>query len=115
MARKTIAERIAQLDAQKKALQARAGKQQRANDTRRKVLLGALILQRIENDHKSGGMLRDFLEHELPGFLTRDADKVLFEDLLGAVKSSASATPTPVSEPPKNAVETLMRRVEEDI
>ena len=40
MARKTIAERIAQLDAQKKALQARAGKQERADDTRRAGLFG---------------------------------------------------------------------------
>ena len=41
MAKKSIAERIAQLEAQKKTLQARLGKQERAKDTRRKVLLGA--------------------------------------------------------------------------
>ena len=77
MARKSIAERIAQLDAQKKALQARAGKQERANDTRRKVLLGALVLHRLENagDAEFSKRLGDWLRRELPGFLTRDSDK----------------------------------------
>lgn len=41
MARKSIEERLAQLDAQRATLKARLGKQERANDTRRKVLLGA--------------------------------------------------------------------------
>ena len=34
MARKTIEQRLAQLDAQRTALKARLGKQERANDTR---------------------------------------------------------------------------------
>ncbi len=51
MARRTIEERIARLEAQKKSLQARRGKQERARDTRRKVLLGALVLQRLEAGH----------------------------------------------------------------
>ena len=74
MARKSIAERIAQLDAQKKALQARAGKQERANDTRRKVLLGALVLHRLENagDAEFSKRLGDWLRRELPGFLSRE-------------------------------------------
>ena len=42
MARKTIEQRLAELDAQRATLKARLGKQERANDTRRKVLLGAL-------------------------------------------------------------------------
>ena len=49
MARRSIEERLAQLDAQRKTLQARLGKQDRANDTRRKVLLGALLLRRLES------------------------------------------------------------------
>ena len=48
MARKSIEERLAQLDNQRKTLQARLGKQDRARDTRRKVLLGALVLHRLE-------------------------------------------------------------------
>ena len=44
MARKTIEQRLAELDAQRATLKARLGKQERANDTRRKVLLGALVV-----------------------------------------------------------------------
>ena len=112
MARKSIAERIAQLDAQKKALQARAGKQERANDTRRKVLLGALVLHRLENagDAEFSKRLGDWLRRELPGFLTRDSDKALFADLLasshaGKPSSSAegSAPPASMGGAPKEA------------
>jgi hypothetical protein len=83
MARKSIEERLAQLDAQRKTLQARLTKDERARDTRRKVLLGALVLHRIEDGNAtSADYLRDFIKRELPGFLTREADKALFDDLL---------------------------------
>jgi hypothetical protein len=104
MARKSISERIAQLDAQKKALQARAGKQDRANDTRRKVLLGALVLHRLENtgDAEFSKRLGDWLCRELPGFLTRDSEKALLADLLG--KADVSAKPSPDGNMPSQAV-----------
>lgn len=83
MARKSIEERLAQLDAQRAALKARLSKQDRANDTRRKVLLGALILHRLENGRDDFSKnLGVWLKRELPGFLTRDGDKELFDDLL---------------------------------
>lgn len=90
MARKSIEERLAQLDAQRSALKARLGKQERANDTRRKVLLGALVLHRLENsnDPDFTKRLGDWLRRELPGFLTRDGDKELFADLLGKPTAS---------------------------
>ncbi len=86
MARKTIEERLAQLDNQRKTLQARLGKQDRARDTRRKVLLGALVLHRLEKPGSGdfGKELGDWLRKELPGFLTREADRELFSDLLKA-------------------------------
>ncbi|KQT95717.1 mobilization protein [Methylobacterium sp. Leaf469] len=86
MARRTIAERLAQIEAQKKTLQARLGQQERAHDTRRKVLLGALVLQRLEAGHDPAftQRLADWLRRELPGFLTREADRALFADLIGA-------------------------------
>ena len=91
MARKSIEQRLAQLDAQRKSLQARLGKQERAQDTRRKVLLGALLLRRLQssNDPELTKRLGDWLRRELPGFLTRDADKELCADLL---KSEAAST-----------------------
>ena len=84
MARKSIEQRLAELDAQRSALKARLGKQERANDTRRKVLLGALVLHRLENsnDPDFTKRLGDWLRRELPDFLTRDGDKELFADLL---------------------------------
>lgn len=90
MVRKSIAERLAQLEAQRKTLQARLGKQERARDTRRKVLLGALLLHRIdEGDTGMSAQLMSWLKVELPGFLTRDADKALFDDILGDGKPGA--------------------------
>ncbi len=83
MARKSIEERLAQLDAQRATLKARLSKQERANDTRRKVLLGALVLHRLEaGKDEISCALPDWLRRELPGFLTRDGDKELFADLL---------------------------------
>ena len=90
MARKSIEQRLAELDAQRSALKARLSKQDRTNDTRRKVLLGALVLHRLENtnDPEFTKRLGDWLRRELPGFLTRDNDKALFADLLGPVPSA---------------------------
>lgn len=93
MPRKSIEQRLAELDAQRAALKARIGKQERANDTRRKILLGALVLHRLENanDPEFTKRLGDWLRRELPGFLTRDADKMLFTDLLGAAPKTETA------------------------
>ena len=100
MTRKSIHERLAQLEAQKKTLQARLSTQERARDTRRKVLLGALLLHRIEDgDAAMSAQLTAWLKHELPGFLIRDSDKHLFDDILdlegirtdGAAASSSAS------------------------
>jgi len=45
VARKTIEQRLAKLDAQRSALKARLSKTERHNDMRRKVLIGSLVLQ----------------------------------------------------------------------
>lgn len=84
MARRSIPERIAQLEARKKALQARLTKQERAVDTRRKVLLGALVLQRLESGHdpEFTRRLSDWLKRELPGFLIRENDRALFPEFI---------------------------------
>lgn len=92
--RRSRCARLAQLDNQRKTLQARLGKQDRARDTRRKVLLGALVLHRLEKpgSEQFGKELGGWLFRELPGFLTREADRELFGDLLKAsAKQSALA------------------------
>ncbi|TBC13210.1 mobilization protein [Rhizobium ruizarguesonis] len=84
MARKSIGERLAQLEAQRKTLQIRLSKQERAIDTRRKVLIGALVLHRLEHDRdvQFAGGIAAWLRRELPKFLTREGDRDLFDDLL---------------------------------
>jgi hypothetical protein len=86
MVRKPIMQQIAELEERKKSLVARLGKQERARDTRRKILLGALVLHRLDhtNDPEFTKRLGDWLRRELPAFLTRDNDKALFADLLNA-------------------------------
>jgi hypothetical protein len=44
MPRKSIAERLAQIEEQRRTLKARLTKQERTRDTRSKVLLGAFLL-----------------------------------------------------------------------
>ena len=91
MARKTIEQRLAELDAQRASLKARLGKQERANDTRRKVLLGALVLHRLEGGPDQFSRdLGEWLRRELPGFLTRDGDKELFADLLACAAKTGT-------------------------
>jgi hypothetical protein len=93
MAKRTIAERLAQLEAQRKSLQTKLGKQERARDTRRKVLLGAFLLHRLEKgqDAFSKEQLPAWLKKELPGFITREDDAALFADLFGEPPAKAAA------------------------
>lgn len=91
MARRSIDQRIAELEEQAKALKARKAKTDRANDTRRKVLLGSLLLRDIETENESCKPLRDWLLKELPGFLTRDHDRQIFEELLSDIRGSDHA------------------------
>lgn len=91
MARRTIEQRLAELDAQKKALKARLSKQERAKDTRRKILLGALVLHRLDEtgNEAFSHRLKKWLRTELPDFLQRDTDRELFADILAdAAKDS---------------------------
>ena len=84
MARKSIEQRLAELNARRAALKARLSKKERANDTRRKVLLGALVLHWLENSNEPEftKRLRAWLARELPGFLTREIDKEILKDLM---------------------------------
>jgi chromosome condensin MukBEF ATPase and DNA-binding subunit MukB len=92
MARKTIEQRLAELEARRSALKARLSKQERTHDTRRKILIGALILQRLETsrDTEFTRRLSDWLRRELPAFLTRDNDRAIFAGLLGDEEKAGS-------------------------
>ena len=105
MARKSIEQRLAQIDAQRKTLKARLGKLERSQDTRRKVLLGAFLLHRLENssNEEFSRRLGDWLRRELPDFLTREVDKDLFADLLEASPPQLGAPAEPMSNAPATA------------
>lgn len=86
------AEKLAELDrkkaaleARRKALRARMSKKARAIDTRRKVLLGAFLLDRLAGDRnpEQADRLKAWLMRDLPGFLTREIDRDLFPDIFG--------------------------------
>jgi hypothetical protein len=78
----TDEQRIAQLQARIEAIKARANKRSRADETKRKILLGALVLERWSRAVNTP-VLSDWIALELNGFLTRDSDRAIFGDILG--------------------------------
>ncbi len=98
--RKPIEQRIRELEEQKKALQSRLEKQQRAETTRRRMLLGSFVLERLEQDGDAaqqqgamdGKQLRQWLAREFPAYLSRDADRLLFVDLLWPQNETNTST-----------------------
>ena len=91
MARRDIDQRIAELEEQAKALKARKAATERANETRRTVVLGSLILQEIDKYTEASKALRSWLAKELPEKLTRDRDREIFADLLAKVSRNHDA------------------------
>ncbi|MDQ1194332.1 hypothetical protein [Agrobacterium sp. SORGH_AS 787] len=84
--RKPIRQRIEELEQQKRTLQLRLDRQERAQERRRTMLLGAFLLEQLRLDHDAEHMrgqdLKDWLARTLPSFVKRDADRALFADLL---------------------------------
>lgn len=72
------AEKLRQLKEQKAKAERRARaaikKQERAKDTRRKILLGAMLLEKIKRGDTDADQIRD----DLDPFLKRNADRELF-------------------------------------
>jgi len=95
MTHKTIEERLAQLEARRSELKSRLSKQERANETRRKVLIGTLVLQRLEStdDPEFSRRLHEWLRRELPNFLQRDIDRSLFRTLIETAPAMKAASP----------------------
>lgn len=91
MARRDIDQRIAALEEQAKALKARKAATERANDTRRTVVLGTLVLQELDKDTAASKALRSWLANELPEKLTRDRDREIFAELLTKISRSDDA------------------------
>jgi restriction endonuclease S subunit len=72
-------EKLAQLKARKQAIESRLkateSKKNRANDTRKKVLIGAAVLAQIENNPEAQERTKQMMDK----FLTRDNDRKLFD------------------------------------
>lgn len=64
-----------QLNAQIQALKAQESKQKRKEETKKKVLVGSVVLKMLE----TGEMPQERLAQILDKHLTRDADRALFE------------------------------------
>ncbi len=64
-----------ELSAQIQKIRAREATQKRKEDTRRKILLGALVMEMMER----GELDRDKIMKRLSGFLTREIDRKLFD------------------------------------
>src|SRR5208282_3308202 len=109
--------RLAEIEAQKKTLKARLSKQERANDTRRKVLLGGLVLHHLKArpDEKFSRRLEDFLRRILPRVLTRDLDKDLFADLLAGLRRRKSAPNLLLERPSERRCETPISEIDRDL
>lgn len=82
--RRTIEDRIAEHLAKIEKLKAQKNKKTHAQDTRRKVLIGAAVLSAIEKGGAEGLEASKLAAKLLPRFLTRDNDKELLSDILKA-------------------------------
>lgn len=90
MARRPLADRlaaertrIAQAQERVRALEAQERKSGRAMDTRRKVLLGTLVIDELAADGPFAAELGRWLRQRLPHTLTRDTDRALMAQYLG--------------------------------
>ena len=74
-----LEERLRQLKAREQAVEARRrtleSRRQRKDDTRRKILVGAVVLARVERGESPAADLRRWLDQSL----TREDDRRLFE------------------------------------
>ena len=90
MPRKSIEQRLAQIEVQRKTLKARLGKQERAADTRRKILLGAFVMHRLDHGRDEfARSLPDVLRRELPAFLTRDVERLAWSAFRNMLRAAA--------------------------
>jgi len=70
-----LTEKRQQLNAQIQAIKAKENQQKRKEDTKRKVLIGSVVMKMLE----TGEMPKERLMQILGTHLTRDADRALFD------------------------------------
>lgn len=94
-----LLEKEAQLKAQIQQARARERTLEKKKDTRRKILVGAAVMARVN----SGEWPEDDLLRMMDGFLTRQSERDLFE--LDAAEKKANAEPQVVGDDKKKAAE----------
>ena len=72
----TLTEKRARLDAQIKDIQARERQKERKEDTRRKIIVGALVLTHMKKN--KGGQLARKVEALINEYVVKDKDRALF-------------------------------------
>lgn len=88
-------ERMAKLQDKVRKLEAQERRTERSRDTRRKVLLGALVMDELERDTPMSGELRRWLAERLPGYLQRDNDRYVMARFMdGEAPASSMGDPT---------------------
>ncbi len=88
--RKTIEQQLAEVNAKRNKLVLLQRKQNRKIDTRRKVLMGAFLLNWLQNSELDEIYIYDWLQNNLPRFLKRDQDKDLLKDILEQISKKAT-------------------------
>ena len=86
------------VEARKRMLQ---GQRERRDDTRRKILVGALVLTQVDR----GNYPRERLQKELNAFLTRPGDRALFDLDSPATRRPERPMIGPVQEQPRSQPE----------
>ncbi len=95
-----LLEKREQLNAEIQKARARETAQKRKEDTRRKILLGALVIEMMDKGELDDGVIMKRLE----GFLTRDIDRKLFDlTLKEDGKGESDSTKTPQRKKPKSS------------
>lgn len=105
----TERERVAKLQDNVRRLEAQERKTERAKDTRRKVLLGTLVMDELERDTAMANGLRRWLAERLPDTLTRDHDRHVMARFMN--RDGSSEAPTGSVGDPSNDPDGISARV----
>ena len=95
-----LLEQREKINARIQKARARETTQKRKEDTRRKILLGALVIEMMDK----GELDNEVIMKRLEGFLTRDIDRKLFDfTLKGDDKGEGDSTATTQGKKPKSS------------
>ena len=80
-------------------LEAKETARERKRDTRRKIILGALLIERMNRQGEEAQRLAAWVRRELPGFLTRDHDREIFNGWNGVSFGAPGEDESPAGSP----------------